>query len=468
MTSAQEGMMPQAAVLIIEDEEMLAKNIQRYLQREGFEVRIAATGAEGLRQFEEYGPDVVLLDLGLPDLPGQEVLKGLRCRDGLAKVIILTAQGSTQAAVEAMKAGAFDFLTKPMALGELKLALDKALGHGRLEGTLSYYNGRDARGLQQMLGESPPMQELKRGIARLLEAERTLAADQPGPAVLVRGETGSGKELVARALHFDGSRGRGPFVEVNCAALPSHLLEAELFGHERGAFTDARERRIGLVEAASGGTLFLDEIGDLDAAVQVKLLRLLEDRRVRRLGSVRDRKVDVRFITATHRPLEEMVQQGRFRADLYYRLRVVTLQVPPLRARGTDVLLLAEHFLQLHGRRYGKTGLHFSAEARAVLARHPWPGNVRELSNAMEQAALSAEGARVEAANLALVAPPGRVVPEVAEEGEARVGSLTLAEVENMLIARALAVNAGNISRAARDLGISRDTLRYRLGKQGA
>jgi two-component system, NtrC family, response regulator AtoC len=474
--------MPQGAVLIVEDEGVLARNIQRYLQREGFEARTAQTGREALRQVEEFGPDVVLLDLALPDMGGLDLLARLRRPDGSSptKVIILTAHGSTQMAVDAMKAGAYDYLSKPVALGELRLAIEKALGQERLEGTLSYYRGRDARdsGLGQILGDSPAMAGLKRDVIRLLEAERRLVEGDPPPAVLVRGETGTGKELVARSLHFDGMRRDAPFVEVNCAALPAHLLEGELFGHERGAFTDARERRIGLVEAAHGGTLFLDEIGDLDASVQVKLLRLLEDRTVRRLGSTRDRRVDVRFVTATHRPLEEMVREGRFRADLYYRLRVVTLALPPLRERGEDVPLLAGHFLALHGRRYGKPRLRLSAEARALVRRHPWPGNVRELRNAMEQAALSAEGEVVEAVNLALAPPPSpaaglaprtedRAPPPQAEDPPAMAGGMTLAELERQLIARALEQAGGNISRAARELGISRDTLRYRLGKHG-
>jgi len=274
--------------------------------------------------------------------------------------------------------------------------------------------------------------------------------------VLIRGETGTGKELVARALHFDGPRRDGPFIELNCSTLPAHLLEAELFGHERGAFTDAKERRIGLVEAAQGGTLFLDEIGDIEPAVQVKLLKLLEDRTVRRIGAVRDRQVDVRFVSATHRDLEALVREGRFRADLFYRLRVVEMEVPPLRARGADVLVLARHFLEESGRRYGKPGLRLDGAAQALVCAHPWPGNVRELRNAMEQAALSADGQDVGPANLAL-APVAAVAAQRA----------TLPDVERDLIERALERTGGNVSRAARDLGISRDTLRYRLAKMG-
>jgi DNA-binding NtrC family response regulator len=443
------------AVLIIEDEETLARNLVRYLQRQGFDARSAPTAAEGLRAFAEFGPDVVMLDLNLPDASGLTVLARIRARDAAAKVIVMTGHGSVETAVEAMKAGAFDYIGKPVVLAEVRILVEKAAGQERMEGTLSYYRGRDARGAgaAAILGDSPPVVALRQRVGRLLEAERNMRDGQP-PAVLIRGETGTGKELVARALHFDGPRHEGPFIELNCSTLPAHLLEAELFGHERGAFTDAKERRIGLVEAAQGGTLFLDEIGDIEPAVQVKLLKLLEDRMVRRIGAVRDRQVDVRFISATHRDLEALVREGRFRADLFYRLRVIEMEVPPLRARGADVLMLARHFLGESGRRYGKPALRLDAAAAAAIAGHPWPGNVRELRNAMEQAALSTDGEEVGAANLAL-APLSRAM-----------SMETLPGMERELIERALERTGGNVSRAARDLGISRDTLRYRLARR--
>ncbi|HYZ34488.1 MAG TPA: sigma-54 dependent transcriptional regulator [Crenalkalicoccus sp.] len=455
-------------VLLVEDEGVLARNIQRYLQREEFEVHIAGTLKEGWREFDSFDPDVVLLDLTLPDGSGLELLSRIRARDPWLKVIVLTGHGTVQTAVEAMKAGAYDYLTKPVALGELKLLLDKALGQGRLEETLSYYRGREARasGLAAILGASPAVAALKSRIAGLLGAERAMAEGDTPPAVLVRGETGSGKELVARALHYDGRRADGPFIELNCSALPGQLVEGELFGHERGAFTDARERRAGLIEAAHGGTLFLDEIGDLEPGVQVKLLKVLEDRTVRRLGAVRERRVDLRFVAATHRPLEELVREGRFRADLYYRISVVTLTVPPLRAREGDAILLAEHFLALHGRRYGRPALRLDAEARTLIQCHPWPGNVRELRNAMEQAVLSTgpDGV-VRAGNLAVVAPLAPA-PAPATESAVTPGQ-TLPEIERASLLGALGRTGGNVSRAARLLGISRDTMRYRMGKHG-
>ncbi|PWS35668.1 sigma-54-dependent Fis family transcriptional regulator [Falsiroseomonas bella] len=448
-------------ILLVEDEATLARNVQRYLERDGFELRIAATMRAGWRDFEEFRPDVVLLDLNLPDGSGLDLLARIRAADRQAKVIILTGHGSVQTAVEAMKSGAWDYLAKPIALGELKLLVDKALGQGRMEETLSYYRGRDARqgGLEAMLGASPAITDLKARIAGLLQAERAMAEGDAPPPVLIRGETGSGKELVARALHYDGRRAEAPFIEVNCATLPAQLVEGELFGHERGAFTDARERRIGLVEAAHGGTLFLDEIGELEPAVQAKLLKVLEDRTVRRLGAVRERRVDVRFVAATHRPLEALVKEGRFRADLYYRLSVVQLVVPPLRERAGDAAMLAAHFLALHGRRYGRPGLRLDAAALDLVARHPWPGNVRELRNAMEQAALAAGEAReLGAAHVALAPAPGADLPSPGP---------TLRQMERDTLVQMLDRTGGNVSQAARLLGISRDTMRYRMAKHG-
>lgn len=446
-------------VLVIEDEATLARNIGRYLGRAGFEVRIAGTLREGWFAYETFCPDVILLDLALPDGNGLDLLARFRAHDRLAKVIILTGHGSISTAVEAMRAGAADYLTKPIALGELHILLDKVLGQGRIEEALKYFQGRDARdsGLAAILGASPAIAALLAQITRLIEAERSLPPGEMPAPVLVRGETGAGKELVARALHFDGARSTQPFIELNCSVLPSQLVEDELFGHERGAFTYARDRRLGLIEAAHGGTLFLDEIGELEPPVQAKLLKVLEDRTVRRLGAVRERQVDLRFIAATHRPLEDLVQQGRFRADLYYRISVVTLTVPPLRERREDIPILARHFLAQQARRYGRPHLTLDAEAASALIGHAWPGNVRELRNVMEQAALSsgADGV-VRAVNLAL-APLGSRTPEPSVQ--------TLPEIERASLLLALERAAGNVSRAARSLGVSRDTMRYRMSK---
>jgi DNA-binding response OmpR family regulator len=289
------------AVLVIEDEAILAKNIALYLGRSDYEVRIADSAEAGLVQLDEFRPDAVVLDFNLPGLDGLQALARIHAFDPAVRVVMITGHGSVEMAVQAIKAGAYDFLTKPVALSKLRLVLEKAFGDSRRDGALAYYQRRDAESALAggLLGESPPMRELKSKLQQLLRAESQMrGGDAPGALVL--GETGSGKELVARALHFNGPRRDKPFVELNCAALPAQLLESELFGHERGAFTDARDRKLGLVETAEGGTLFLDEIGDLDIALQAKLLKLLEDKTVRRIGSLREQKVDVRIVAATH------------------------------------------------------------------------------------------------------------------------------------------------------------------------
>jgi two-component system response regulator AtoC len=468
-------------ILLIEDEEILASNIKRYLERRGYEIVTAGTAREGLALFDQGEIDLVLLDLNLPDLHGLKVLEEIRRRDPRVKVVCVTGSGSVQIAVDAMKGGAHDYATKPVILSELKILIEKALGQDRLEGAFSYYSARDARssGLDKLLGASQAMMRLRERIRAVVDAERNLVEGSP-PAVLIHGETGTGKELVARAFHFEGPRQAAPFIELNCAALPVHLLESELFGHERGAFTDAKERKMGLVEAAHGGTLFLDEIGDTEPGMQLKLLKFLEDRTVRRVGGVRDRVVDVRFISATNRPLEELVSAGRFRADLYYRLRVVTIDIPPLRNRHGDAEMLAKHFLGVHARRYGRTGMQFSEGALDRIRAHSWPGNVRELRNAVEQAVLCARGEIIEVSHLgiAAAADPAGIADRAAgpfedmrEPGAQRdhplSGATTLGEIERTLIGRALSQSRGNVTQAAKILGISRDTLRYRIEKHG-
>ena len=453
------------AVLIIDDEVTLARNLATYLERQQYDVRVAESGEQGLQQFAQFRPDVVLLDHNLPGMSGIEVLKRLRAADDAAvPVVMMTGFGGAELAVEAMKLGAADYLTKPVSLAELKLLIERLLNQHRLERTVGYYQQRDAEasGLDKIIGDSAPMLALRAQIGRLLDAERQLV-DADAPSVLIHGETGTGKELVARALHFGSPRHALPFVELNCGALPPQLIEAELFGYEKGAFTDARQRKPGLVETAEGGTLFLDEIAEADLSTQVKLLKLLEEKRFRRLGGLRDQPVNVRFVSATHRPLDQMVRNKQFRADLFFRLRIVELKVPPLRERGEDVLRLARHLLQHHAQRYRRGAMSLAADAEAALVRHPWPGNVRELRNAMEQAVLMSAGATVGLKELAFLALDG-LAPG---GGPAIDGDLNLERMERAFIERALQRSGGNVTQAARLLGVSRDTLRYRLDRLG-
>ena len=458
-------------ILVIEDEGVLAKNIATYLERSGFEVRLAASAEEGFSVMEETRPDAVVLDFNLPGLDGMSAMARIRASDGAIPVVMMTGHGNVEMAVEAMRAGAFDFLTKPVALSKLRLVLEKAFGQTRQDLALDYYRKRDAQSavVDELIGDSPPMSALKQRIAQLRQAESQMN-EAGAPAVLVLGETGSGKEVVARALHLGGARRDRPFVELNCAAIPAQLLESELFGHERGAFTDAREKKVGLVETAEGGTLFLDEIGDMDIALQSKLLKLLEEKMIRRLGSVREQRVDVRIVAATHRPLEELVREGLFRADLYYRLCVVQLHLPPLRERGSDILILTRHFLNIHSARYGKPVPVLSKDAEMALLSHAWPGNVRELRNVLEQAVLLGAGVAIEAHHLALPTPraaAGLGLPGVpsASPTIALAAPTTLSDLERSALVQALEQTGWNVSRAARLLGISRDTLRYRIEK---
>ncbi|HPR06897.1 MAG: sigma-54-dependent Fis family transcriptional regulator [Chromatiaceae bacterium] len=452
-----------SAILIIEDEATLAKNMCLYLSRYGHDVVTAGSADAGLGELERFKPDIVLLDFLLPGMNGMAALEKLREAAPGVPVIMITGHGTVELAVEAMKAGVYDFLTKPVALAKLRILVERALGESQREQALSYYRQRDAsRGdLDGLLGESPPMLRLKNRITQLIEAEQNLQ-DNDAPAVLITGETGCGKELVARALHYSGPRHDQAFVEINCAAIPSQLLESELFGHERGAFTDAKERKIGLVQTAAGGTLFLDEIGDLDLSLQAKLLKLLEEKTVRRLGSLRDQKVDLRILAATHRPMEQLVRDGRFRADLYFRLRIVEMHMPALRERGSDIVLLARHFLSLHAARYGRGKLELAPAAHALLLRHAWPGNVRELRNLMEQAVLLAKGPLIGPEHLQL-SPLSLSIDE--STGEQGPVSSRLEDIEREALLGALTQAGWNISRAARELGISRDTLRYRIEK---
>lgn len=456
------------AVLIIDDESTLARNLATFLERLGWTTRVAGSAEEGLAEYSEFRPDIVLLDHNLPGRSGLEALVQLREMDPQARVVLMTGHGSIDLAVSAMKQGAADYLAKPLALSELKLLLERLSAQHRLETAVEYYRGRESigSGVDKIEGQSSAVVELRERINTLLAVERRLTDDLL-PTVLIRGETGTGKELVARALHFGSRRASHPFVEINCGALPPQLVEAELFGYEKGAFTDAKQRKIGLVEAAEGGTLFLDEIAEADASTQVKLLKLLEDRTYRRLGGLREQRANVRIVAATHRPLDRMVSEGQFRADLYFRLRMIDVQVPALREREGDSLFLARHFLRLHAKRYARGEPQLLPEAERLVQAHSWPGNVRELRNAMEQAVLLADGDVIGARELAFLA--GTVQPRDAQMAPAAAPvadeDLNLEQAERRLIRLALDRAAGNITHAARLLGISRDTLRYRLDR---
>ncbi len=464
-------------VLIVDDEHTLARSAKAFLADHGYETEVASTGEKALELLATVQPDVVFADVRLPGMSGVELLKRIREFDAVLPVIMLTAYGSIEGAVEAVKLGAFDYVKKPVDLEELKLLANRAREHARLEQELSYYRRRAARdvGFAGLVGESPAI----RGV---LERARHIAALDETPPVLLTGETGTGKGLLARAIHASGPRATRPFIEVNCTALPATLMEAELFGYERGAFTDAKESKPGLVEAAETGFFFLDEVGDVDLAAQGKLLRAIEDRTVRRVGSVRERKIDVRILAATNRDLEREVQRERFRKDLYFRLAVLVLDVPPLRERGEDVLLLADHFLRVFNAKYGKAVANVRAPARELLLSYPWPGNVRELSHVIERAVLWSRGPTLDVEHLSLASPfatpPASSGPPATPFSPAAAAAppgapalppqgVDLARWEQSIIEQALREAGGNQTKAAQRLGITRDTLRYRLKKFG-
>ncbi|MBL8336737.1 MAG: sigma-54-dependent Fis family transcriptional regulator [Rhodoferax sp.] len=456
-----------ACLLIIEDEEILAKNIARHFEKLGHTAEVVHDGVLGVAAAERLQPDVVIVDFQLPGMDGLEVIRALRRFDDPPRIVMVTGLASVALAVDAMKAGSMDLLTKPVTLGSLRDAVDRALAERGERRALEIYRQRDAReaSLDALVGESPAIQGLREMVRSFASVEPT--DHTPAAPILIFGETGTGKELVARACHQAGPRAKGPFVEVNCAALPAHLIEGELFGHEKGAFTDAHTRKTGLIEAADGGTLLLDEIGELDLALQAKLLRVLENLRVRRVGALQERQVNVRIVAATNRDLDELVRAGKFRSDLMYRLKVFQITIAPLRERPGDIPLLARHFLGQLAQRYARGDLRLEHDALAALQAHDWPGNVRELRNVLERAALLQRTPVIRASDLMLPAPVAAAPGAPHAAAAPAAGSLSLEAVEREHLVRALEACRWNVSQAARKLSISRDTLRYRMERHG-
>lgn len=451
-----------ASILVIEDELVLAKNMVRFFESLGHNAESAHDGITGVQAAARMVPDVVIVDFQLPGMDGLEVIRQLRQTEDPPRIVMVTGHASVTLAVDAMKAGSMDLLTKPVTLASLREVVERALRERGERRALHFYRQREAShsSLKALIGESPEMVALRSMVQKLSLLEPT---DQTSAApILIIGETGTGKELVARACHQAGPRADAPFVEINCAALPAHLMEGELFGYEKGAFTDAHARKMGLIESADGGTLFLDEIGEMDLGLQAKLLRVLENFKVRRLGSLTDRQVNVRIVAATNRDLDIQVREGRFRSDLLYRLRVFQIQIPPLRARGDDVLHLARHLLDQQARKYGHGTLRLDASAAQALKGYAFPGNVRELRNLLERAALLQSGGVIQIADLALPQVEVRSAPAA---GAGPATSLEAVEREHLV--RALEAHHWNVTRAARSLDISRDTLRYRMERHG-
>ena len=451
-------------VLVVEDERAIQLALSGLLTREGYVVETAGSGAAALARMAEVAFDCVLTDLSLGDGPsGMDVLKRAKEVRPQTAVVMITAHGSEKIAVEAMKAGAEDYVPKPFDNDEIRMVVARCLERTRLQRENQVLLDRIARevGFEDLVGTGPAMRKVFETIQKVAETDLT---------VLVRGESGTGKELVAQALHHRSPRARRPFVAVNCAAISRELVESELFGHEKGAFTGADARRVGRFEAAEGGTIFLDEIGDMPLETQAKVLRVLQERSFERVGGSRPIEVDVRVVAATHRDLEKEVREGRFREDLYYRLRVVVIEIPPLRERPADLPLLVARFLEQVAKRLGRERKPIGQAALARLARHPWPGNVRELRNVVEQAAVLASGAEIAEEDLRLDAAallPGKDLPPEHAATFADAKRLAVEQFEREYLLRALRQCGGNISRTAEAIGMVRQSLQQKIRELG-
>ncbi len=446
----------QVTVMVVDDEKLIRWSITKHLGKSGMQVVTVESAEDCLRVLETHRPDVLLLDVRLPGMSGLEVLPRVRQVLPDLAVIMLTAHGTIDMAVAAIKHGAFDFLTKPFDLEVLASTVERALEHTRLVRRVEALAAERAVGRPQanLIGSSAELRGLRDTVHKV--------ARSGASTVLIEGESGSGKEVVARAIHFESKRAERPFMAINCTSLPEHLVESELFGHERGAFTDAKNQKKGLIELADGGTLLLDEIGDMPMGAQAKLLRVLEERTFKRVGGTAELKVDVRILASTHRDLRQLVAEDRFRQDLYFRLNVMTLRVPPLRERISDLQELAEHFIAAFNLEFDRHVIGLSADAKSLLTRHLWPGNVRELRNVIERAFILEAQKLIEPCHL----PQELTFPkESSQPSPASTDGMDLNRLEVETIRAALDKAGGNQTKAARLLGISRDTLRYRIKK---
>jgi len=469
-------------ILIVDDERLVRWSLRQKCEEWGYQVIEAVSGEPGLRLAQTESPDLVLLDVRMPDINGIQVLEQIRKSQDAPPVIMITADPQLDDVKSALKLGAYDFIGKPLDFEELRVTIQNALEATRLRTEVQSLRGEVRRhtGYHDFIAVSPKTVELMNFVEKVAASEAT--------TILIQGESGTGKDLIAKTIHYESSRQNGPFVAINCSAIPETLMEAELFGHEKGAFTDARQMKKGLFETAHGGTLFLDEIGELSPLLQAKLLRVLEDQVIRRIGGVRDMQVDVRVIAASNRDLEKAVREGDFRQDLYYRLAIIAIFIPPLRERSDDILPLVDFFIDWYNRKFKKSVRGISPETRRLLVAHDWPGNVRELKNSIERAMILEDESILrplympfaigEAARSGLTAfehssassdgggkqlPNGRVLPRlyIPEEGT------SLEEVEHAMVELAMRQANNNQTHAAKLLDISRDALRYKLKKFG-
>jgi DNA-binding NtrC family response regulator len=454
--------MAEARILVVDDEYLIRWTLQQNLEKEGFEVLLAETGEEALNKVKEEAPDLILLDIKLPGMDGYEVLKRtLKIDQGIVPIMI-TAFDDVEKVVRAMKMGAFDYVTKPFDLNKVRLSIQKALEASQLKREVRHLRRtqRSWYGFENVVAVSQTMKRV------LQVAEKIAQSD--AATILVQGDSGTGKEVIAHAIHDWSKRESMPFITVNCANFPEQMLENELCGHEKGAFTDAKEVKKGLLEVADGGTLFLDEIGDMHSNLQGKILRLVEQRTFRRIGGIKDIHVDVRIITATNKDLLRLKEEGKFRDDLFYRINVTSIKIPPLRERPEDILPLSKYFLQKYNEEFHKNVQTISKGVEDFLRGYDWPGNVRELKNMIERAMILGEGDTLLMEHL-----PIEILGQASKQGGVIEGiripqeGISLEKVEEALVRQALKMTNGNQTRAAKLLDISRDALRYRLQKFG-
>jgi DNA-binding NtrC family response regulator len=469
--------MPSEKILIVDDERLVRWSLRQKCEEWGYHVVEAESGVPGLKVAQVESPDLVLLDVRMPDMTGLEVLDQLKKNGDARAVIMITADPQLDDVKAALKLGAYDFVGKPLDFDELQVAIKNALEATQLRSEVQKLRGdlRRRTGYHEVVGKSAKMAELMSFVRKVASSEAT--------TILIQGESGTGKDLIAKAIHYDSSRQEKPFVAINCSAIPETLMEAELFGHEKGAFTDAKQMKKGLFEMADGGTLFLDEIGELSPLLQAKLLRVLEDQVIRRIGGVRDMQVDVRVIAASNRDLEKAVREAQFRQDLYYRLAIIAIFIPPLRERKEDILPLVDFFVERYNTRFRKSVRGITDETRRLLLHHSWPGNVRELKNSIERAMILEEEPLLRPVYLPFsvaesggltaferssqdggrTLPNGRTLPRL----YIPEGGTSLEEVERAMVELAMRQANSNQTHAARLLDISRDALRYKLKKFG-
>ena len=449
-------------ILVVDDEHLIRWSLEQNLTKQGYDVTTASSGEEALKLAKEESPDLMLLDIQLPGMNGMDVLEKVKENEEDIIVIMVTALGVLETAVKAMRMGAYDYVNKPFNLDELAIVIKKALETGELKREVQHLRSEQTRryGIQNIIAESRHMQNVLDMVKKVAQSDAS--------TVLVHGESGTGKELIAKAIHYESKRVDKPFMAINCAAVPETLLESELMGHEKGAFTDAKTQKKGLFELADGGTVFLDEIGDMELGMQAKLLRVLEERSFRRVGGTKDVQVDVRIVSATNKDLLKSIEEKTFRNDLYYRLQVIPIFLPPLRERPDDILTLTKHFVEHFNREFGKNVKGVSKMAEKFLLEYSWPGNIRELKNVIERAVILESGDTLYLEHL-----PQEMMDST---GGVSVGPINLQippegidieDVECELIRQALEVTSGNQSKAAKKLNLGIDAFRYRMKKFG-